>query len=48
MDLFLLLTVMVQRFIFYAMLVFPVIVIVYLIARRPFKLMGNNVRLVII
>jgi hypothetical protein len=37
MDLLILLSVVVNRSIFYAMFVFPLILGIYLIARRPFR-----------
>lgn len=48
MDLILLLSVLVNKGIFYAMFVCPFVISVYLIARRPFRLMWNNIRLLII
>lgn len=48
MDILILLSVLVNKNIFYATLVCPLIVGIYVIARRPFRLLGNNFRLLII
>lgn len=48
MDLILLLAVLISRYIFYAMFFPPLVIGIYVIARRPFKLMWNNIRLFII
>lgn len=48
MDSLLLMTVLVNSLIFYALLVFPVALIIYIAVQRPFRLMANNIRLALI
>lgn len=48
LDLLLVLGVKVSHYIFYVSLAIPLVVLVYVIVRRPFKLLWNNVRLAII
>lgn len=48
LDLLLVLGIKVSRYIFYVSLALPLIVLIYVIVRRPFKLIWNNIRLAII
>lgn len=48
MDVLLLLGVIVNRYIFYVSCFCPVVILIYTIFRRPFKLIWNNIRLAII
>jgi hypothetical protein len=48
MDGLLLMSVLITRYIFYVSLFCPLMVFCYVVGRRPFKLMWNNVRLAII
>lgn len=48
MDLLLLLSVLVSKQIFYVLFVFPVFITIYIIARRPFLSIWNNLRVIIL
>lgn len=48
LDVFLLLAITVNTVVFYVTPLFPLIVMIYVAARRPFKLVWNNVRLFIV
>ena len=48
MNVFLLISINVSKFVFYVEPIFPLAVIIYTIFRRPFKLVWNNIRLVIV
>lgn len=47
-DLLILLGITVNRYIFYASLAFPIVGVMYVGGRRPFKKLLNNIRLVIL
>lgn len=48
MDALLLIAVLVSSFVFYALLVFPVIIILYVAIQRPFKSILNTIRVIIL
>lgn len=48
MDVLLLLGILVNKYIFYVSLICPLVVLVYVVGRKPFKLIWNNIRLAII
>lgn len=48
MNILLLMSIKVSKGVFYVLPVFPLVVIIYTAIRRPFKLIWNNIRLIIV
>lgn len=48
MDALLLISILVSFYVFYALLAFPLAIILYTIIQRPYKSMLNNIRLILV